>query len=309
MIKKSVENELISGMQRELRAQSGARNVDSLGKAVDYLQSAMEILEEAGMQSNANTILGILSKVAEDPIVRKKNPVKEMPSMHALMEAGLTQRDLANFSKGDPVAKAKVNQILRNLGRTDKEIIGFLGKHNFMSEEDAESMLDPNSNLGKMWDWMQNPTTPMDQSNPRPEEGEETELMREFQKGESPSFTAQQPEMIEMSPVRTEAPQSIPSNKEISFKSIAQSIRYQVDKEMAADEANARKHKKPSNKINDPHIKGLTSEKMIDNLKHHGTVFNMSDDGANDLLDADVTDELEVSDSDIPTEMDFEDEI
>lgn len=50
-------------------------------------------------------------------------------------------------------------------------------------------------------------------------------------------------------------------------------------------------HYKPGrpDKVHDPHVSGLTPEKMVENLKHHGIVFNMADDGqANDLLDADV---------------------
>jgi hypothetical protein len=43
------------------------------------------------------------------------------------------------------------------------------------------------------------------------------------------------------------------------------------------------------NKKHDRHTKGLTSEKMIENLKHHGTVFNLSDDGqmSEDNMDID----------------------
>ncbi len=56
----------------------------------------------------------------------------------------------------------------------------------------------------------------------------------------------------------------------------------------------------------DPHTKGLTSEKMVKNLLHHGTEFNMVDD----LLNLEVGDgELEVSEKDMPSEMDFEDEL
>lgn len=72
-------------------------------------------------------------------------------------------------------------------------------------------------------------------------------------------------------------------------------------------------HKKNKNplRIHDPHTKGLTPEKMVKNLLHHGTEFNMADDGtASDLLN------LEVSDDDLSSpeeknisEMDFEDEI
>lgn len=53
--------------------------------------------------------------------------------------------------------------------------------------------------------------------------------------------------------------------------------------------------------------KGLTSEKMLNNLKNHGTVFNMADDGA-DLLNADIVEEpLEVTEGDGSYDKTFED--
>jgi hypothetical protein len=68
---------------------------------------------------------------------------------------------------------------------------------------------------------------------------------------------------------------------------------------------------KPRNpaKISDRHTKGLTSEKMVNNLKHHGTVFNMADDAFNDVLNADIDDDLVVSENDLMQIGDFEDEI
>ena len=60
----------------------------------------------------------------------------------------------------------------------------------------------------------------------------------------------------------------------------------------------------------DRHTKGLTSDKMVNNLKNHGTVFNLSDDGqaADDMLNAEVGD-LEVSEKDLGSDLqDFEDE-
>lgn len=67
--------------------------------------------------------------------------------------------------------------------------------------------------------------------------------------------------------------------------------------------------------VKDPHTNGLTPDKMVNNLKEHGTVFNMVNDGkeddssADDLLNVDVNNELEVSEKDPKNEMDFEDEI
>lgn len=64
---------------------------------------------------------------------------------------------------------------------------------------------------------------------------------------------------------------------------------------------------------NDPHTKGLTSEKMVQNLLHHGTEFNMSDDNsADNLLNVDIGESPltgVASEEDPMNEMDFEDEI
>jgi len=64
-------------------------------------------------------------------------------------------------------------------------------------------------------------------------------------------------------------------------------------------------------KTPDRHLKNLSPEKQVKNLLHHGTQFNMSDDGvleindSDDLLSADI--DLEVSEEDfLPS---FEDEV
>jgi hypothetical protein len=69
---------------------------------------------------------------------------------------------------------------------------------------------------------------------------------------------------------------------------------------------------KPKNpgKISDRHTHGLTSDKMTSNLKHHGTVFNLANDGQaadDDLLNLEFNEDLEVSETDLDAE-DFEDE-
>jgi hypothetical protein len=69
-------------------------------------------------------------------------------------------------------------------------------------------------------------------------------------------------------------------------------------------------------KISDKHTKGLTPDKMVKNLLHHGTEFNMSDDGSTSTLDDNDVDDLLNLDidgleegSEESEEMDFEDEI
>ena len=78
MIKKSVfENDLIYGMQRELQAHDKKQGMDKLPKAVDYLQAAMEIFEATGLTSQADKVLNILAKIADDEqdAKKKKQPV------------------------------------------------------------------------------------------------------------------------------------------------------------------------------------------------------------------------------------------
>jgi hypothetical protein len=67
MIKKSVfEEELIAGMQKELVKNATNQATNNLGKAVDCLNSAIEIFEEAGLNIQANQILKIISKIANE---------------------------------------------------------------------------------------------------------------------------------------------------------------------------------------------------------------------------------------------------
>lgn len=249
MINKSVfEDDLIAGMQRELNPIQKNASSDNLKQAVDYLHSAVEIFEEAGMTAKADQVLRIIGKLA----LAAENKVRSMPSLKALMSAGVTQADLKNIN--DPFSKARVNTALRILGYTDNEIKHFLGDK-FMSEEDADDILNPERPYQKIMDWIKNPNAPTDPNNLEP-------------------------------------------GDEISIQSLA------------CDEHDAKAPHKPKNptKVSDSHTKGLTSEKMVSNLKEHGTVFNMADDGfADDLLDADF-DAVEQELQGNPGDKTFEDE-
>lgn len=54
-----------------------------------------------------------------------------------------------------------------------------------------------------------------------------------------------------------------------------------------------KKHKRQDNIMNS-HTKNLTPEKMIENLKHHGTMFDMVDLSFDDDLDLDIDDNLNI---------------
>jgi hypothetical protein len=69
----------------------------------------------------------------------------------------------------------------------------------------------------------------------------------------------------------------------------------------------AKKHQVPSKPNH--YMAGLTPEKMVKNLREHGWVFNLADDGsADDLSNVEVGERLEVTEKDAE-ELDFEDEI
>lgn len=187
MIKKAVhEDELIYGMQRELQGHNKKQAMADLDKAGNYLQAAMEVLEQAGFTKQSDAILQILAKIA-------------------------------------------------NEGKKPDDVIEF------------------------------------------------TSLVKEPHKEHHKKPQEEKEEKIE-------------------FKSL-----------MKDDEHDARHKPKNPTKVHDPHVKGLTPEKMVENLKHHGIVFNMADDGqANDLLNVDIShddnDVIEVSEEK-PDVHDFEEEI
>jgi hypothetical protein len=267
MIKRGVfENDLIAGMQQELRKQASGETLD-LAKAGECLHAALEILEEAGLQTRADQVLNVLTKIA----VESSKHVKKMPTLHMLMQHGLTPEDMKAFGRGEKGAVAKMNAVLRKLGLGDEEIAALVGAHNVVPAQEADT-------YQKFMGWMENPT------------------------------------QIDEGPVQP--------GQTLDIKSLAAKRKS--------------KHSDPSVPHNG-HTKNLTPQKMIENLMHHGTVFNMAADqggidisnanfdpemaealGVNntddlqvdDIFDADITnadDDLAVSDP-VPLE-DFEDEV
>jgi hypothetical protein len=88
MIKKSVfENDLIVGMQQELRKQASGETPD-LVKAGECLHAALEILEEAGLQVRAEQVLQVLTKIAIKH--HKKDKVKDPGKPHNFHMKNLT---------------------------------------------------------------------------------------------------------------------------------------------------------------------------------------------------------------------------
>jgi hypothetical protein len=64
--KKVLENEILLGMHKELVKNATNKDKDNLSQAVDYLNSAIDIFEDAGMKVQADKILNILRKIANE---------------------------------------------------------------------------------------------------------------------------------------------------------------------------------------------------------------------------------------------------
>lgn len=300
MAKSLFEDELIAGMEGQLRKQATGEK-PSLAKAANCLHAALEILEEQGLTARADQVLKLLQKIAQ---TNEARDVMQMPTKEALVRAGLKEEDLIEFAKGSPIAKAKFNLVLRRLGYSDHQIGNIIGKTNVMSEDDAIEILNPNRSFSKIHDWLKNPTQPVDPRNPQP--GETISLTRLPVTGPGDVISFQS--MKEKSP---------PGKDDLVFNSLA--------------------YKKPSS---DRHTKGLTPEKMLKNLETHGTPFNLADDmpptldmnnlkesdfdpefaefaeilkednsdSDDELFNMEITDDsLEVSENEVPIE-DFEDE-
>jgi hypothetical protein len=136
--------EIAFGMQQEMQKQAAAKR-PSLVQAAECLHSALEILEGTGLQKSADKVLNLLEKIAEEHYAPDAEP-QSLP-LHQLMAAGLTQRDLREFSKGSLYATAKVNLVLRGMGMSSYEMGGVIGTDKVMSEEEAQQIINPNETI------------------------------------------------------------------------------------------------------------------------------------------------------------------
>jgi hypothetical protein len=133
-------DELSLSMHKELIKQASDEQ-PNLVKAAECLHTALEILEEQGLQARADQVLQLLDKIAQGASLVKEAKIH---SLQQLMEAGVTQHDLKEFARGSPKATAKLNLVLRKLGLSEHEIAKFLGPGKVMSEEAARKAISPN---------------------------------------------------------------------------------------------------------------------------------------------------------------------
>lgn len=124
MIKRSVfEDDLIAGMQRNLAESELQEGIESLPKAADYINSAIDIFEELGMYSKADAAIKVLEKIA----------ASVMPSLQAitdlLRDYKLSLSDIRTLSApttDENIAiKARLSAVLRKLDKSGKSVEKF----------------------------------------------------------------------------------------------------------------------------------------------------------------------------------------
>lgn len=141
MNKNVFEDDLIRGMQQQLVKQASG-DVPNLSQAAECLHAALEIFEQQGLDKQANQVTQLMLKIArKNNITKTASP--DLP-LQQLMRAGVSQRDLREFAKGNPIAVAKLNLVLRKLGMPDHQIAKLLGFSNVMTEEQANKAINPN---------------------------------------------------------------------------------------------------------------------------------------------------------------------
>lgn len=274
MTKSLFEDELISGMEQQLRKQASVEK-PNLAKAAECLHAALEIFEEHGMSARADQVLQLLQKIATHK--KELSQAGEFPvGLDDLIRAGLTNRDIMEAVRGNPIATAKFNLIARKLGLSDRHIGQYIGLPNVMSPETAEEILRRNTLPAKV-EWESQKTQPTVKEEP----------------GEFLSFKS----LAQRKPGRPDRISDRHTKGLTSEKMVK----------------NLETHGHPLNLADDgsfdvPPPLDMNNIKESDFEPEFSEFAELLSNDADDLFAMDINDALEVSENDIPFD-DFEEEI
>lgn len=317
MLKPKLNLEIENLMQHELIKNANSQDFSNIDKAFDYLNSAIDTLEEIGFTSYADKILNIIYKFATDASKSKS----EINYKARLAQEYLAFGFFAEIKKiGYPIdkylkimfdpkstereknkIKLQINQDVRNTGKSIIHIlVNYLNK---IKEENGEPLIPigqfPDENDIQLV--LRELYMPLNEVRyksffiPGIKRMNSEEL--EKYKLENPSDfiadTAIPPPPFEGLPsistvkkLDIAPPESVIGPLPPKTKNIFDELVNPEDNPFKniKVEASKRRPKNPT-KVSDRHTKNLTSKKMIKNLKDHGTVFNMADTNlADDLL-------------------------
>ena len=291
MLKSKLEYELILGMDHELFKTANHHDYDNLHHAVDYINSAIDILESSGFQSQADKLLNLIYKIATFEKTKVQTTIPSLQFYQETDALGFRIKGKSIFdilgsiqSSQSEDEKNKYKAILNDIARSEGSklrIATILDKNvedlneedfktiledNYLTEEKAGEYLFSLPNLRKnlkfnVRDYL---------AKKRKEEEKKQMGLAKTHKLDTPLF-----EEEEISGFL---------ESELPTPEVVAAARYYLNK--------LAKQRKPKNplKVSDRHTKNLDSKKMVKNLIDHGTVFNMDANMADDLLDEELTD-------------------
>jgi hypothetical protein len=332
--KKVFEEDIVSSMQRNLVSKTQESAMEKLAHAIECLNSAAEILDNANFQEQSEKILGLLAKVAQVHGRKRKDFSKLTPEL--LEKLGWLLKDY----KRSEIVNAVLNRYLYDAGFTYNEIVDFIGKdyaippkahhetpaaekpsqevHTIEIEEpikvESPAMLDMgtpknpyviDAAIDNFLEALGGPPVDATLDEELLELGVSPDAILRMYYGDKKVIAAVNAHLItklgNLGMRGKEIKEKMKSllgekytmsldelRRYLSPKNSSQELMDDISrgkdflgKDLPKIEAKNKKH--------DRHTKGLTSEKMIENLKHHGTVFNLSDDGqmSEDNMDID----------------------
>ena len=125
MLKSIFESELIDSMQNVLIKQANNQDLTNVEQAVDYLNNAIEIFEDFGLNSKADKILNVLYKIAS-----KKDPYTEnltTKDMIKNLKQHGTEFPLLDLNKSDDILNVDMDvDVDVNNIKSDDDFLNFI---------------------------------------------------------------------------------------------------------------------------------------------------------------------------------------
>jgi len=149
MLKPKLNLEIANLMDYELAKTANNHDFSDLNQAVDYLNSAIDVLENSGFTTHADALLNVLQKIAS---FEKSKALMQMPSLQFYQETAALGFDIYRIlrltkSKSEMIAnqnKAILNNLVRSEGSKIR-IAAILNKNvEDLNEEDFKKILEDN---------------------------------------------------------------------------------------------------------------------------------------------------------------------
>lgn len=292
MLKSKLEYELILGMDHELFKTANHHDYDNLHHAVDYINSAIDILESSGFQSQADKLLNLIYKIATFEKTKVQTTIPSLQFYQETDALGFRIKGKSIFdilgsiqSSQSEDEKNKYKAILNDIARSEGSklrIAAILDKNvDDLNEEDFKTILEDNylteTEAGEYLFSLPNLRKNL-------KFDVKDYFARKRQEQRKKQIGLDKTQKIETSPLFGEEEISGFLESELPTPEVVAAARHYLNK--------LAKQRKPKNplKVSDRHTKNLYSKKMVKNLIDHGTVFNMDANMADDLLDEQLTD-------------------